>query len=107
MIKVNSHVVIRFIISIVIINIKSLPLRLETALLDLGQRVDGQSKDLLDRFQILTFVDFVDSIIVDNSINTMIRVERQGRELTERQKDASKDSSKLGKEEVRRNQMVD
>lgn len=82
-------------------------LRLETALLDLGQRVDGQSKDLLDRFQILTFVDFVDSIIVDNSINTMIRVERQGRELTERQKDASKDSSKLGKEEVRRNQMVD
>ena len=107
MIKVNSHVVIRFIISIVIINIKSLPLRLETALLDLGQRVDGQSKDLLDRFQILTFVDFVDSIIVDNSINTMIRVERQGRELTERQKDASKDSSKLGKEEVRRNQIVD
>ena len=107
MIKVNSHVVIRFIISIVIINIKSLPLRLETALLDLGQRVDGQSKDLLDRFQILTFVDFVDSIIVDNSINTMIRVERQCRELTERQKDASKDSSKLGKEEVRRNQIVD
>ena len=77
-------------------------------MLDLGQRVDGQSKDLLDRFQILTFVDFdVNSIIVDNSINTMIRVERQGRELTERQKDASKDSSKLGKEEVRRNQMVD
>ena len=107
MIKVNSHVVIRFIISIVIINIKSLPLRLETALLDLGQRVDGQSKDLLDRFQILTFVDFVDSIIVDNSINTMIRVERQCRELTERQKDASKDSSKLGKEEVRINQRVD
>ena len=84
-----------------------MPLRLETALLDLGQRVDGQSKDLLDRFQILTFVDFVDSIIVDNSINTMIRVERQGRELTERQKDASKDSSKLGKEEVRINQRVD
>ena len=27
----------------------SLPLRLETALLDLGQRVDSQSKDLLDR----------------------------------------------------------
>ena len=34
------------------------------------------------------------------TIITMTRVERQGRDLMERQKDVSKDSSKLGKEEV-------
>ena len=81
-----------------------MPLRLETALLDLGQRVDSQSKDLLDRCQLLTIVDF---IIVNISITMMIRVERQGRELMERQKDVSKDSSKLGKEEVSSDQMVE
>ena len=73
-------------------------------MLDLGQRVDGQSKDLLDRCQLLTIVDF---IIVNISITMMIRVERQGRELMERQKDVSKDSSKLGKEEVSSDQMVE
>ena len=70
-----------------------MPPRLETALLDLGQRVECQGKDLLDRStKIATTVTTVNLM--------MLRVERQGKDLMDRQKDIGKDSSKLGKDEV-------
>ena len=50
---------------------------------------------------IFVLVDFFNTIIVYFTITPMIRVEQQGRDLMEKQKDVSKDSSKLGKEEVR------
>ena len=66
---------------------------METALLDLGQRVECQGKDLLDRStKIATIATTVNLM--------MFRVERQGKDLMDRQKDIGKDSSKLGKDEV-------
>ena len=50
-------------------------------------------------FLIFVVVNFIN--MVHFTITPMIRVERQGKDLMERQKDVSKDSSKLGKEEVR------
>ena len=73
-----------------------MPPRLETALLDLGQRVECQGKDLLDRStKIATIATTVTTVNL-----MMFRVERQGKDLMDRQKDIGKDSSKLGKDEV-------
>ena len=83
-------------------------------MLDLGQRVDCQSKDLLERSSSSLGISPSKSVIIANItiititknmivIILMIRVERQGRDLMERQKEVSKDSSKLGKEEVSSN----
>ena len=73
-----------------------MPPRLETALLDLGQRVECQGKDLLDRStKTATIATTVTTLNL-----MMLRVERQGKDLMDRQKDIGKDSSKLGKDEV-------
>ena len=73
-----------------------MPPRLETALLDLGQRVECQGKDLLDRSTKITTI----ATTVTTVNLMMFRVERQGKDLMDRQKDIGKDSSKLGKDEV-------
>ena len=76
-----------------------MPPRLESALLDLGQRVECQGKDLLDRStKIATIATIATTVTTVNLM--MFRVERQGKDLMDRQKDIGKDSSKLGKDEV-------
>ena len=78
------------------------------------QRLVGQ---VIIVFITINTIIIVDVIIVTITIkitiaNTMIvtilmiRVERQGRDLMERQKEVSKDSSKLGKEEVSSNNQM-
>ena len=65
-------------------------------MLDLGQRVECQGRDLLDRStKIATIATTVTTVNL-----MMFRVERQGKDLMDRQKDIGKDSSKLGKDEV-------
>ena len=53
---------------------------------------------------IIVYITISTIIIVKVTIGN--RVERQGRDLMDRQKDVSKDSSKLGKEEVSSKQMI-